>query len=187
MKLKNVSIAVALLGISFTSCKKNSSSSDPSSVAAKASFTIDGGGFAKQTITITGGKAGTSYLSYWTKYDVTTLSIDDAPNINSDAKNDLDIILKGKSTGEQHAGDDAGGSYPSIDFNLHVTDKQGVLHDFLFGDPANTPGIITITKYGAVGQAVEGTFSGTLLDEDGAPTIKITNGTFSITRGIDMQ
>jgi|KBSMisStaDraftv2_1062788.scaffolds.fasta_scaffold134940_2 hypothetical protein len=185
-KLKHVIIAVILIGLSFMSCKKNSSSPD-APVAAKASFTIDGGGFDKQTVTITGGKAGTSYLFYWTNYDITTLSIDDNPNINSDFKNAVDIILKGKSTGTQHAGDDAGGSYPSIDFNLHVTDKQGVLHDFLFGDPANTPGIITITKYGAVGQPVEGTFSGTLLDDDGAPTIKITNGTFSIKRGMDMQ
>jgi hypothetical protein len=68
-----------------------------------------------------------------------------------------------------------------------VTDKNGVLHECLFENADNTPGFFTISQYGKIRENVAGTFSGVLVDEDGEPVIKISGGSFSITRGQDID
>jgi hypothetical protein len=46
---------------------------------------------------------------------------------------------------------------------------------------------ITVTKYGAVGDKIEGTFSGTLKDSGGSGTLTLMNGKFSVRRDPDMS
>lgn len=182
---RSVLFASLVLGLALNSCKKtNDAPGGSGAFTAKATFTIDGDGFKKQAITITGVKgAGLNYCYYSSKDDVTGVGIDDAPTINIQAKNSVTIIFNGDKPGAQDAGDDInGGPYSSVYFQVMVTSTSGVQHTYLFEDASNTPGKITITKFGNPLDTVEGTFSGTLVDENGDPNIKITNGTFSITR-----
>jgi hypothetical protein len=46
---------------------------------------------------------------------------------------------------------------------------------------------ITVTKYGSVGDTIEGTFSGTLKDSGGSGTLTIMNGKFSVRHNPDMS
>ena len=182
-------IAGLAWGLIISGCKKkNNAGGNGGAYIAKASFAIDGDDFHEQTVTITGVAKGGSYCYYSSKDKVTTAGIDDAPDISHEAKNNLTLIFNDKTTGTQHAGDDTnGGAIGSVYFQVTVTDNSGTKHLFLFEDADNTPGTIIIKKFGGVGDTVEGTFSGTLVDEHGEANINISRGTFSVTRNTDID
>ncbi len=182
-----LSIAMTLM-ISFaffSSCKK----SDPPGATtgnflANASFTIDGGNFHQQKISIHGTTKTITQCTYSSKDKVTMITINDQPDINTVKKNEFFLAFNGNTPATQHAGDDTnGGSFSSVYFQVSVTDKTGIMHSFLFENAITTPGVFTVASYGKVGETVEGSFSGVLVDEDGNPGIKISEGNFSITRG----
>jgi hypothetical protein len=185
---QNLLITFAILTF-LISCKKSGSSdAETGHFLATASFTIDGDNFNEQIIKIQGAAKTTTRCTYSATDKITTLTINDQPDINTDMKNQFFLVFNGNTPATQHAGDDPnGGSFNSIYFQISVTDKAGVLHPYLFENTNNTPGVFTITKYGGVGENVEGKFSGILVDEDGNPAIKIYNGSFSITRGKDIN
>ncbi len=173
----------------FGSCKKTDSSGTATgNFTATARFTIDGDSFKKQTVTIQGAVKTTTQCTYSSKNKVTLITINDQPDINTVMKNQFFLVFKGNTPDTQHAGDDPeGGSFNSVYFQVAVTDKNGIQHSCLFENADNTPGVFAISKIGKPGETVEGSFSGTLVDEDGEPVIKISGGSFSITRGQDID
>jgi hypothetical protein len=168
----------------FSSCKKSDSgNNDNEKFSATASFMIDGDNFHKQVINIQGSPKTTTQCVYSSADKTTMVTINDQANINTEMKNQFFLIFNGSTTSTQHSGDDPnGGSFNSIYFQVSVTDKSGTLHNYLFENAENTPGVFTITQYGKEGEIVSGNFYGTLVDENGDPVIKISGGSFSITR-----
>lgn len=191
MKLKRrLFLLAGIPALLLSGCKKSDSSDGSSSgnYVANVSFVINGNQFAKQTISIKGSSKGGNTCAYESKYKIGTTSISDAVNAGDTPKNDFLLIFNGNTTGSQTCGDDTnGGPYSSVYFQVSATDKSGKKHEYQFEDSYNTPGSFKITKFGAVGSTVEGTFSGTLIDENGDPSIQISSGTFSITRNADLN
>ena len=182
----------AMMFITFLvliSCKKSDSAGQGNEpFTATVSFHIDGDNFHEQSITIKGIPKTTTWCTYSSIDKTTVITINDQPDINTAMKNQFFLIFNGSVTGTQHAGDEPnGGTFSSLYFQISVTDKDGVLHPYLFENAANTPGIFTITKYGKPGETVDGNFSGTLIDENGDPVMKISAGSFSITRTKDID
>jgi hypothetical protein len=79
-------------------------------------------------------------------------------------------------------------THPAIDEKLQI----GILLDLGSGPKyysweagGDSWFLIEVTSYGAVGQRIEGTFEGKLVSEDGAETIDVSDGIFSVTRHPD--
>jgi hypothetical protein len=184
-----ISLALVISLAFFSSCKKSDSpGTSTGNFSATVSFTIDGDNFHQQKISIQGAAKTITQCNYSSKDRETMITINDQSNINTEKKNEFFLVFNGNTPATQHAGDDTnGGSFSSVYFQVSVTDKNGTLRSFLFENADNTPGIFTVTNYGKVGEAVDGSFSGVLVDEDGDPNIKISGGSFSITRSQDID
>jgi len=173
-------------------CKKGNdvtiSTGTTGNYVARVNFVIDGRQFSQQAVTINGTSKGGNACVYQPKYKISSISISDAVTAGDQSKNDFFVIFNGNSASTQHAGDDTnGGTYSSVYFEVSATDKAGKRHEYHFEDSYNTPGAIQITKFGSVSDSVTGKFSGLLIDENGEPTIHITNGSFSVTRNADLN
>lgn len=109
--------------------------------------------------------------------------IDDAPSEDATAPHAIVLSFDKAGTGTANVnkpipnatGDDKGAV---VAFGLDLPSIHVGMSKI---NPKDTPGTITITKFGAIGQPVEGTFQGTVVD---AANVKysISGGYFKITR-----
>lgn len=152
----------------------------------QVTFTIDGGTFHHQLITINSNPkaaengawtsfAGSSYLK---------INLDDAPGDKTTSpKWDIDIAFNHVGTGTAKVNDPIANA--RIDHRVYflLQVQENGKNKYLQSSstsPDQTPGTITITKLGPVGGTVEGNFEGTLKGADGMYTI--TGGHFVATR-----
>ena len=185
MKTKQFLFTSALLmAVTLISCKKAKSDSNNNNNGgnAQVSYTINGGSFHNQLIsfntnpksTDSGADASQGYL---------IISIDDAPPGDAGSQHALVIGFDKAGTGTANV-------YKPIP--NATGDDKGAMVGFALGlpsyylsrstvNPKDTPGTITITKFGSVGEPVEGTFQGTVMDIAGVK-YTISGGHFVITR-----
>jgi len=187
MKTKHFLFTSALLmAVTLISCKKDKS--DPNnnggnSGNAEVNYTINGGSFHNQQVTFnsnpkttnSGADGSQGYLLVY---------IDDAPSDDAAAPHALILSFDKAGIGTASVnkpipnatGDNEGGV---VAFGLELPSVHVAWSKV---NPKDTPGTITITKFGAVGQPVEGTFEGTVVD---AANVKytISGGHFKIIRG----
>ncbi|MBB6111980.1 hypothetical protein [Mucilaginibacter lappiensis] len=151
-------------------------------------YTIDGGAFHHQQITIHADPKGVENGAMsGPTVGYTKINLDDAApgDRTTGPKWDLDIAFSQVGTGTAKVGEPLTGSHNHVDrqvyFRLQVQSEGknkylGADHN----DPSKTPGTIRITKFGSVGGTIEGDFEGTVKGSDGLYTI--TGGHFVATR-----
>jgi hypothetical protein len=136
-------------------------------------FTLDGSGHNNETITINdGGSAFVPEAVYYKEDDQTILMKTGMAGYGFQARFD------GKTTGK-----------PEFDLALvYAKEINGTMQSFTL---VPVPGKVTftITKYGAVGEKIEGTFSGTFQKFTGSSPVftevQVKNGQFSLYRSPD--
>jgi len=189
--IRGIALTVLLACLIWEACKKSNSpgtdtppTPSPDLIVPRTIFTVDGGGFQNQTFTIhgVGYDNCTLYTGPWTSI----VNIHDTISSQT-TKNLFYMNFDGMSTGAQNIGDlPPGHSTTDIYFNLSLRDKFGNPHVLVFKDPTTTPGTITVTRYGNVGDTVEAKFSGILEDGNGQ-LVHITNGSFAVVRTADVN
>jgi hypothetical protein len=148
-------------------------------------YTIDGGSFHHQQITIHSDPKAIENGAFSGAY--LKINLDDA---SADGKTTpkwgLDIAFNKVGTGIAKVNDPINtGSRVAVDkrvyflLQVEVNGKNKYLTSSS-SSPDKTPGTVTITKLGSVGGTVEGTFEGKLKGADGIYTI--TDGHFVVTR-----
>ena len=186
MKIKQFLLASALLiTTALISCKKDKSdpTNNNSGANTEVSYTINGGNFHNQLVTFnsnpkttnSGADASQGYL---------VIYIDDAPSEDAAAPHALVISFDKAGTGTSSVnkpipkatGDDEGGV---VSFGLDNPSTPHVGWNKL--NPKDTPGTITITKFGKIGEPVEGTFEGTVVDLSNVK-YTVSGGHFKIKR-----
>ena len=187
MKTKQFLLTSALLiAGALISCKKDNSDSNNNNnnngANTDVSYTINGGTFKNQLITFnsnpnstnSGADASQGYLK---------ISIDDATSDDADSQHALTIGFEKAGTGTSSVykpipnatGDDKGAAVGfSLELPSYYLSRSTV-------NQKDTPGTVTITKFGAIGEPVEGTFEGTVMDIAGVK-YTISGGRFKITR-----
>jgi hypothetical protein len=195
-RIRKSYVIAGMLIIIISACKKTSST-PANGGAATVSFTINGDGYVNQNITIS--SAGTNPESaavYFNKWDFTRGSIDDRVSATTEDKNRFSLYIDGKKTGQQTLGTDfanTAGPFTYVSILLDLTGKDGTKRDYVYqdntfsGDPLPPGSTISITKYGAVNDSIEGDFEGALFNTDNQQIITITNGHFKIPRGGDIK
>jgi hypothetical protein len=142
----------------------------------EVAFTLDGPGFTNQTITINdGGSAFVPEAVFYQSDNQTMLMKTGSAGYGFQSRFD------GKSTGVAKEFDIA---------LVYAKEVNGVTESWSMM-PAPGKVTYTITKYGAVGEKIEGTFSGTFLKFSGSsPTfveVQVKNGRFSLYRSPDEE
>ena len=171
-----------LIAVIFASCKKDKNESDGSKTKPKASltFTVNGPGFNNKTFTLTGLDAsfGNEGL-FFTKMGYSQLAVS---NQTEEASSNTGILLQfdGQATGTQKAGtsfkNPKGNNNPGK-VTVFITlpqNNSSITYSSMAG------GTLNITKYGAVGETIEGDFTVNL-----ASNLKVTNGHFVVPRTDD--
>lgn len=143
-------------------------------VSANASFTLDGGGFNNQVVSInSGGNPRAAVGSYVASQSQTACSVGNGGGARllsvSFGKAQPDTFYWGARTLPTKSG--------SVD--IAIDGKQYI----------SIAGIMIVTEYGAVGGTIRGTFSGTLIEFIPEPPlplepneVQIKNGVFSVVR-----
>jgi hypothetical protein len=112
----------------------------------------------------------------------------------SDTGQSLQIRVRGKQTGTFSCGDEPDGGL-TISMNYSTNEEKRSAGYVTTGSADLTPCTIVISEYGAVGEPIRGTFSGTFVAtthtaEPGTPPlplkIMVTGGVFDIVRGADV-
>lgn len=148
-------------------------------------YTIDGGAFHHQLITIKSDPKAIENGAFTGAY--LKINLDDATADSKSSPNwTLDIAFNKVGTGTAKVNDPINtGSRIGVDkrvyflLQVQVNGKNKYLNSSS-SSPDKTPGTVTITKFGSVGGTVEGNFEGTLKGSDGMYTI--TGGHFVVTR-----
>lgn len=190
MKTIVTTLAAILLILSFPGCKKDSSAATTQASAGDSyvSFSIAGDDvYTKETtLTINGkGDIATNYGGYNTSYDITICNVGDNASGADPAKNNFQVYFNGNKKSQQHAGDDLnGGPYSGVQFQLSLyNQKTGKQDLYLFTYKAQTPGDLSITNYGEVGNWIEGDFSCKLVNTgDNNKVAVISKGHFKVPR-----
>lgn len=119
--------------------------------------------------------AGTSKANYDAAENQTIIFIEGA-NDKDNTPIFLELKIPGKVVGST--------SFPNLTVSLGEGDPSSVTYRLYQGDP-NAPNkfTVTITKYGEVGDYIEGTFTGTLITNTNPTLTK--NGYFKVKRGVD--
>lgn len=171
-----------LIAVIFISCKKDKNESNGSKTKSKASltFTVNGPGFNNKTFTLRGLDAslGNEGL-FFTKMGYSQLAVSDQ---TEDESSNTGILLQfdGQATGTQKFGspfkNPKGNNNPGkvIAFITLPQNNSNISYSSMAG------GTLNITKYGAVGETIEGDFTVNL-----ASNLKVTNGHFVVPRTDD--
>jgi hypothetical protein len=152
-------------------------------------YTIDGGVFHHQQITIHSDPEAMENGAMSGNFGYLKINLDDAPRDKSDKstgpKWSLDIAFSHPGTGTAKVNDPITNTRMRGDkrvyflLQVQVNGKTKYLNSDT-KEPEKTPGTITITRFGPVGGTVEGNFEGTLKGADGIYTI--TGGHFVVIR-----
>lgn len=178
MKTVLFALCVVCASLYFVGCSKdetptnsnnnNNNNNNNNSSTTYASATIDGG----TTFTIPIGANAKAIGNYIQSENAVTCVI-------SDGTKSFSVNVYGGTLGTfqfLNIGN-ADTRWGQISFGSSFTELSGSL-------PGQ--GSVIITKYGAVGEKIEGTFSGKFMTSKGV-MIDVTNGTFSVTRAADIQ
>jgi hypothetical protein len=190
MKTKQFLFTCALLiAVTLSSCKKDKNDSNNSGgTGAKnqVTYTIDGGTFNHQLITINSDPKALENGAVSGSLKYLKINLDDAAADNTTGpKWALDIAFNKVGTGTANVNDPITNSTLGADkrvyflLQVQVNGQTKYLTSSITA-PGQTPGTITVTKFESVGGTVEGTFEGTLLDDN--VTYTITKGHFVVTR-----
>ncbi|AYB34586.1 hypothetical protein [Chryseolinea soli] len=193
--MKNQFIIVSTLILSLTilnACKKKDETPSPIAAAPSVSFTIDGDGFVSKEVSITGISDLSNVGLYFSKFGFTSCTVGDKASLAEDDKNRAAFYFDGNTSSptSQSVGtrfSNPQGPQELVNFLLSVT-RQGTMNTYVidYNDLSNTPGFISISKYGAVGSTIEGTFSGTLINSVTGEKVEITKGHFTVPRKKDI-
>jgi len=194
-----IAVVFTLLGLAvMTGCKKDSS---PTSVVntttgggsfTSATFTLNGGGYSNQAFTITSngitalGFDVDAYSVYKASTNVTAIAI---TNDNTGGNlQQIIIALPGNQTGTFNWTNSTSANN-AIAFLLEFTSSSVTTFFYSSLDNGgNINGSVSLTSYGAVGNKINGTFSGKLYKVTAAgidSSVTVSNGTFSVVRAPD--
>lgn len=193
MKKTQLLIAfVLLIAVTLASCSKdkndaNNGNNNNNPGKDSVTFVINGGTFTNKLITFHSDSKQPQNGAFTGNSGYLKINFTDAPPGGSVITTGLDIALPHAATGKTNVGDPINNTIPgNIDkqayFLLQLQDNGA--NKYLNWDhkaPTQTPGTITITKFGSVNGVVEGDFQGTLLDSKNVKYI-ITKGHFVATR-----
>jgi hypothetical protein len=178
----------ALLAMSCKKDDKNATPDDQNPGSGQAvknlvTYTIDGGTFHKQQITINADPKALQNGAFSGKYLKVNLE-DASADDKTSSKWALDIAFNKVSTGTAKVNDPIANSNVDTRVYFLLQVQDGGKTKYLMSDidaPATTPGTIKVTKLGSVGGTVEGDFEGKLTDSKDV-VYTITAGHFVVNR-----
>jgi hypothetical protein len=194
MNKLSIMLFAALLASAFIfSCKDDE---EDEVITGTVTFTISGDGYNNQTFTLKDTKStAPTHEGFYYKgseesgLDYTMASVGLTASGSGRENDHWSISVKGQ--GEKSYswttgfGTERAPNKNACQIVLHKNGVETAYLSFVALGP-NASGSTTITKYGAVGDRIEGTFSGTLYNSDTDKPVTITNGSFSVSRKADV-
>ena len=171
-----------LLGVCglLTACEQDEESAP---LVGTVTFTLNGDGFTNQTFTENVTSAAAPVAESGVYGDATLLAAGTYTR-SDENRNYWSGYVAGTMAGTYAWANSLDARVNSCQVQVWKNNQEISYLHYAFGD--NASGSTIITKFGDVGERIEGTFSGTLYNSDTDAPVTVTNGKFSVTRKEDV-
>jgi hypothetical protein len=191
MQANNWTTLAFTAAISLFSCNKkddNNPTSPTPNTKQQVTATIDGEGITHEAITISAVEGiadiGATYL---TNNKYTALKIDNRKSATDKPTDVFVMAIDGGNATSTQSFDAPLRLGGQLEDHVNIVLTASINGKLYIFDSSGGTGTITIQTYGAVGEFIEGSFSGTMFNQVNGKPVKVTDGHFTLIRLADQK